>query len=357
MSAQVLKQSAENLRRCAQALQRGELVAMPTETVYGLAGIALDPQALARIFATKERPTFDPLIVHVALDLTQPRLGQLAQLVDLSQLSQDAQELVEGLLQTFWPGPLTLVLPRTAAVPDLATSGLPTVAVRMPRHPIALALIAAAGTPLAAPSANRFGRISPTSAQDVLAELGERIGLVLDGGPCEIGVESTVLAVSTGGGLTLLRPGGISRGEIEAVAGRTVALPGHTVIAAPGMLDSHYAPRKPLRMLPVALDALDREAWLAIEVPAHTLHLGLLAQAGDAVLHARRLEFLSGMRVTAVSLSRNGDLAEVAHGLFAGLRALDASDAQWLLAEPCLENRGLGHAITDRLRRASHQNS
>lgn len=374
MTARVLAPTGQNVARCAQALLAGDLVAMPTETVYGLAGHALEPAALARIFATKERPTFDPLILHVALDLARPRLQQLAHLVDIERLSSHAQAQVERLLQAFWPGPLTLVLPRSSAVPDLATSGLPTVAVRMPRHPVALALIRAAGVPLAAPSANRFGRISPTHPDHVLAELGERIAWVLDGGPCEIGVESTVLAVSGRGELTLLRPGGLARTDLESVAGPVVA-PGQAQpseqvrlseqgllsesvrdagMAAPGMLESHYAPRKPLTLLDSSVATLEPHTWQALAIPPSVRHLGLLLQSGDAQAGAARLQDHTGLHVTAISLSPDGDPADIARHLFAGLRALDASEAEWLLAEPCTQTVGLGHAIADRLRRASH---
>lgn len=193
--AELLQPTAENLARAGEALRRGELVGMPTETVYGLAGNALDAEAVARIFAVKERPTFDPLIVHVAPELRGLDAFGEAELVDVAALDGDARTHIEALISRFWPGPLTLVLPRGARVPDLVTSGLATVAVRMPRHPVAQALIRAAQRPLAAPSANRFGRISPTSAADVQAELGDRIGLILDGGSSEVGVESTVLAI------------------------------------------------------------------------------------------------------------------------------------------------------------------
>ena len=354
MTARALQPTTANIQACAAALRRGELVAMPTETVYGLAGLALNPEALARSFATKDRPTFDPLLVHVALDLSVPRLAQLADLVDIAQLSPHAQMLTERLLQAFWPGPLTLVLPRTDAVPDLATSGLPTVAVRMPRHPVALALLAAVGVPLAAPSANRFGRISPTSAQDVLAELGDRLDLVLDGGPCAIGVESTVLAMELDGTMRLLRPGGVAHAEIERVAEQAVLAAGTGPIAAPGMLASHYAPRKPLRMLPVSVNQLDSSTWRQAGVPAQVQHIGLLVMAGDPDQAADRLAQLANVRVEAVALSSAGDPSEIARYLFSGLRALDASEAQFLVAEPCPSETGLWHAIADRLRRASH---
>src|SRR5438046_2722678 len=188
----IVPPTTENLRRAAELIARGELVGLPTETVYGLAGDAFNAAAVAKIFAAKDRPTFDPLIVHVApiprgqagIDVLQAR-----GVIDAAALDSTARARAEALMGAFWPGPLTLVLPRQACVPDLVTSGLPTVAVRVPRHPVALALLAQAGTPLAAPSANRFGRISPTSARDVEAELGGELALILDGGRCDVGVE------------------------------------------------------------------------------------------------------------------------------------------------------------------------
>jgi L-threonylcarbamoyladenylate synthase len=224
------------------------------------------------------------------------------------------------------------------------------VAVRSPRHRVALALLDEAGTPLAAPSANRFGRISPTSAEDVESELGDRVPLILDGGRCLVGVESTVLAVGAHGELTLLRPGGTPIELIERVAGArpivaTRAAPG--AAPSPGMLDSHYAPRTPLILLDVPLEQMPR---LPGDLPPR---VGLLVQAGDPDEAAERLRRRTGRAVVARALSATGDREEAARNLFAVLRALDASGAELLLAEPCDDERGLGHAIGDRLRRAA----
>lgn len=371
VSTVILPPTAENIDRAAQALAAGEVVAMPTETVYGLAGVAFDDQALAKIFSTKERPTFDPLIVHLA----SPEQGSevtdwvehLAawQLIDTGVLSPTARERVQRLASEFWPGPLTLVLPKSPAVPDLATSGLPTVAVRMPRHPVAQALLKAIGQPLAAPSANRFGRISPTSAEHVLTELGGRIELILDGGPCEIGLESTVLAVQAGGELTLLRPGGTPVSAIAAAVGAAVQTrqpsPNSTEAApaSPGLLASHYAPSKPLKILPAAVFDLQPheveqvETWLADQ-----RGLGLLLQTGETSAAAQHLRTLlaarSDLAIEVRTLSRTGDTLEAARRLFASLRVLDESPQVTLvLAEPVAGTEGLAHAIADRLRRAS----
>jgi L-threonylcarbamoyladenylate synthase len=331
---------------------------MPTETVYGLAGSAFDPLALARIFETKERPTFDPLIVHVGVSARGLSELERIGLVRTESLSPLARERAEKLMAAFWPGPLTLVLPRGERVPDLVTSGLPTVGVRMPRHSVAQALIALAGVPLAAPSANRFGRVSPTTAQAVAEELGERIDLIIDGGACEVGLESTVVAVMASGDLYFLRPGGVAREELERAAGVAISdgTPVHRAgaggpAASPGLLESHYAPSCPVSLLSGSFGSLtDRELAAAA---ARTGHLGLLLQAGDAASAAERLQRVTGARVTARALSGIGDPREVAHTLFAGLRALDDAGCGRILAEPPRSLEGLGHAIADRLGRAS----
>ena len=366
MRARILPPTPENVATAASALKRGEVVGMPTETVYGLAGAALQPDALALIFDTKERPTFDPLIVHVGFNAKGVYALERLELIDGKALTDTARARTETLIQTFWPGPLTLVLPKHEKVPELATSGLPSVALRMPAHRVAQMLIAAAGTPLAAPSANRFGRISPTTAQAVAEELGDRIDWILDGGACEIGVESTVLRVEPDGKLTLLRPGGLSRARIEETLGCLVetaeptSRPG-AAQAAPGMLESHYAPLKPLYLLPAPVGDLAPEHWKRIgeAFPQASTFAFLLQSCRDPLALESRLgeklreAGLASPRAIALSLSRDGDLHEAARNLFSSMRELDASGAQVLLAEPCAVDHGLGHAIADRLTRAS----
>jgi L-threonylcarbamoyladenylate synthase len=314
--------TADDLQRAAAAIRAGALVGMPTETVYGLAANALDAQAVLRVFAAKGRPSFDPLIVHVA---------DAAQAWTVARPSPRARLLAERC----WPGPLTLVLPRTALVPDVVTSGLETVGVRCPDHPLALALIRAAGVPLAAPSANPFGRISPTTAAHVREQLGAAVAVVLDGGPCRVGIESTVLLPDPLP--VILRPGGVTREELARILGEPVALADRQQRAAslpqqaPGLLPSHYAPLKPL--------ALRRPGAPWPADPA----IGLLAWRGDDLpAGARHVEILS----------RAGDPAQAAAGLFAALRRLDASPAGALMAE-LVPDEGLGLGINDRLRRAA----
>ena len=230
------------IAHAAARLARGELVAFPTETVYGLGADALDPDAIARIFAAKGRPAWNPVIAHVA-DADAARAL-------CAEWPAGAQRLADA----FWPGPLTLVLPKRAIVPDIATAGLDAVGVRVPAHPVALALLRAFGRPIAAPSANRFTRVSPTTAAHVVTSLGDRVSLVLDGGACDVGIESTVVDLA-GATPTLLRPGAVTRGQLEAVLGQRVDAPEHRVPSgddpsavpvagqrAPGMSDRHYAP-------------------------------------------------------------------------------------------------------------------
>jgi len=307
-----------SIDEAARLIREGELVAFPTETVYGLGGDATNERAVAKIFEAKGRPQFNPLISHV-LDA-----GEARRLVQWS-------ETADKLAARFWPGPLTLVLPRATNSPIalLATAGLDTAAVRAPAHPMAQALIRAAGRPIAAPSANRSGAVSPTRAEHVAESLGGRVQLILDGGPCEVGLESTVLDL-TSAMPTLLRPGGATREAIEAVIGPVAlsdALPsGDAARKSPGQLDSHYAPARPVRLN--ATSVAGDEALLAF---------GQLPPAG-----ARQL----------LNLSPEGNLTEAAANLFAHLRALD-QPANARIAVMPIPQTGLGLAINDRLRRAA----
>jgi L-threonylcarbamoyladenylate synthase len=301
-----------------ELLRRGEVVAVPTETVYGLACDALNADAAAKVFAAKERPAFDPLIVHVA---------DASWIETLSYTTGAAEVLARKLAGAFWPGPLTMVLPAKDLVPDLVRSGLPTVALRCSAHPVMAAVVSELGRPLAAPSANRFGRISPVTAEDVLEELGGRIPLVLDGGPCRHGLESTIVAVEDGR-LVLLRPGPVTTEELEKFAPVEHA-PCAAGVSAPGMLESHYAPRTPLRLWPDHAPLPDDAATS-----------GLLAFGAVG----------PGFSVVEVLPS---DPADAAPLFFGALRRLDASGVARLYAREIPES-GLGRAIMDRLRRASH---
>lgn len=320
MSARVLPAAdPASIAEAAAVIRRGGLVAFPTETVYGLGANAFDARAVARVFEAKARPSFDPLIVH------------LASADDLPRVAQAADPRVPRLAARFWPGPLTLVLPRVAELPEIVTSGLDTVAVRVPAHPAAHALLLEAGTPIAAPSANPFGYVSPTTAAHVVERLGDALDVVLDGGPCRVGVESTILSLCADPPL-VLRPGGLPREELEAALGEPLAVaPLAERPLAPGQLPQHYATRTPLRILDGAA-----------EPPADGGRVGLLA-------FARRPA--SGFAAVEV-LAEDGSLTTAAARLFAALRRLDALSLDLILAERCPET-GLGLAIMDRLRRAA----
>lgn len=332
----------EAIREAAEAIRAGELVAFPTETVYGLGANAFDARAAARIFEAKQRPLNDPLIVHIA-DPTD--------LTDLTDLTDPANlpTLVATLTRAFWPGPLTLVLPRSQNVPPIVSAGLDTVAVRMPDHPVAQALIRASGVPIAAPSANRFGHVSPTTAQHVLDDLDGRIDLVLDGGPTPIGVESTVLDL-TSNPLRILRPGGVTREHIEAVLagiGKRLEIEDRRFISShplpsPGMLPSHYAPRAKLVLCRDTDDVLARRATFA----ARGLKTGLL------ILESQR-EACDNVHPQFVL---GEAMSDVARNLYAGLRALDSAGVDVILVTE-VPRVGLGEAIADRLARAAAKTS
>ncbi|MCC2113388.1 MAG: threonylcarbamoyl-AMP synthase [Hyphomicrobiales bacterium] len=306
-------------RAVIDVLAVGGLVGLPTETVYGLAADATNPQAVARIYAAKGRPQFNPLIAHMEAGEAAARHGLL---------NRDA----ERLAKRFWPGPMTLVIPKRAdtAIADLVTAGLDTVALRVPALPLARGLIAAFGRPIAAPSANRSGRISATTAADVVEELGEAVDLIVDAGPTNVGLESTIVACIDKRPV-LLRPGGVSREEIEAVLGKPLEVDrgGGDRPTAPGMLASHYAPATPVRL--DAHSAGPDEA--------------LLAFGPDLPDGADRA-------VAVQNLSPTGDLIEAAANLFQALRALDRIGAKCIAVAPIPE-KGLGEAIRDRLVRAA----
>lgn len=308
-------------RHAADIIRQGGIVAFPTETVYGLGADAFAPLAVARIFEVKGRPHFDPLIVHVASHH------------DLGKLVVDIPGNAEKLMTRFWPGPLNVVLPKREEVPDIVTAGLPTVAVRMPNHGMALRLIELSGSPIAAPSANPFGYLSPTTADHVRDQLGDRVDLILDGGPCPVGVESTILSFSEGKP-KLLRPGGVPLEEIEFVIGKVEIAPiKKNSPSAPGMLPRHYAPRTPI--------VLDTEEGASDSYK--NKKVGLLAfrepREGRTFHHTE-------------VLSQKGDLSEAAANLFAAIRRLDALNLNVIVAE-IIPEIGLGRAIMDRLRRAS----
>lgn len=309
----------KDIAKARALLERGLVVAIPTETVYGLAANALDEDAVIRIFEIKRRPRFDPLIVHGA---------------SREQLASSVKAFPEwaiALADRFWPGPLTLVLPKRDRIPDIVTSGLDSVAIRVPNHEMTLDLLSQLDFPLAAPSANPFGYVSPTSAQHVFDQLGDEIPYILDGGECAVGVESTIVTEQQDE-LVVLRLGGVTIEEIELLVGPVrLQIQASSNPLAPGSLQSHYAPRTPFKLGPIDISQYDLE-----RVGVITFHTQI---AGVPAHHQ-------------IVLSPDGDLRIAAKHLFGGIRYLDSLRLSLILAE-ALPEIGLGRAINDRLRRAS----
>lgn len=301
----------------ARAIREGKLVAFPTETVYGLGANAFDPMAVARIFEAKERPSFDPLIVHIA------------DFRDLDNLMLHADQRVFALAARFWPGPLTMVVPKSSLVPDIVTSGLPTVGIRMPQNDIALALIKESGCPIAAPSANKFGRISPTTAAHVRKQLPD-VEHILDGGPTTVGIESTIINITTEG-FQMLRYGAVTRREIEEI----LPFDEETTIglhAAPGMMKSHYSPQK---SFVVASSAM---------LPDEKTVAGLISFSGTMEV---------GFRKT-IRTTEKGDLKEYAVKMFAAMHAFEDDPEIDMIVAEAVPEEGIGKAIMDRLRKAAY---
>ena len=339
-----LDPDAGSIARAATCLRAGGLVAFPTETVYGLGVHALDRAAVLRLFEAKGRPADDPLIVHVlSLDDARPLVTEIP-------------EAARALAARFWPGPLTMVLRRAAAVPAEVTAGLDTVAVRVPSHPVARALLAAAGIPVAAPSANLFSRPSPTRAEHVLEDLAGRIDLVLDGGPTRVGVESTVLDL-TGETPTILRPGAVTGemlAELLAVVERTPLSRASGPMRSPGLLSKHYAPRAPLTLYEGSHDAvlerLSADARAALERNAR---VGVIVAAEDVGRVRATVQAPASSSLHVSALGAGDDMDGIASRLYTALRELDAAGVDAILARSFPSATGLGAAVQDRLRRAA----
>ncbi len=318
---ELLEATPENIKKAAGLLKKGKLVAFPTETVYGLGANGLNPLAVTKIFEAKNRPSFNPLILHIA--------GKS----DLTKLTSTTDEIIEKLTGKFWPGPLTLVLPKKNIVPDIVTAGNPTVAVRMPGHPVALKLIELSGTPIAAPSANLFGQLSPTTAGHVVKQLGNKVDLILDGGKCKVGVESTIIGF-VDGEIVLLRPGGIPVEEIEKITGKIKKFSPEDTDSnplSPGRLPFHYSPAIPIRFFD---EKIEKE---------------ITGKKVGALLFKKSHTGTNFNKV--IYLSENGDLHEAAANLFYALHELETADLDLIYVEPVPE-KGLGIAIMDRLKKA-----
>lgn len=324
MSPDILPPTDATLRRAVDHLARGELVAFPTETVYGLGADAANAGAVRAIFAAKGRPADHPVIVHVA---DARAIGRWA---------RDVPEAAQRLAAAFWPGPLTLILPRTAHAADVVTGGQDSVGLRVPSHPVAQQLLrafaAAGGTGIAGPSANRFGRISPTTPQHVADDLGDRVALVVDGGACAVGIESTIVAFRDGAPV-LLRPGGVPAEAIERLLGRTLGTPDAAAPRASGTLASHYAPRTPTRI-----------------VAASGFAAAIAARDGQVAVLAHAAERPADFRGTWIAAP--ADAVAYAHDLYANLRALDTAGAASIVVEP-VPDAPAWQAVRDRLARAS----
>lgn len=342
------------IQLAAEAIREGRLVAFPTETVYGLGANALDAQAVRKIFVAKGRPLNDPLIVHVCPDwladagngaaTPHPYLEALFQQGIIGELTETQQARLSLLIHACWPGPLTLVLPRGEQIPMLVTAGGNTVAIRMPQHPIALALIAASGVPIAAPSANRFGHVSPTTAQHVRDDLAERVEIILDGGATSIGVESTVLNALPDVPI-ILRHGGVTKEQIEQILGQTIidskaADLTRTVLPSPGLLERHYAPDAALQIMPDFAALVQR--WGELTTVGQQVGLLLTRAQANAIPNI----------ASAQHYVLGETLEDIARNLYAGLRALDSADVQFILMV-ALDRNGLGAAIMDRLQRGA----
>lgn len=326
MAHRIVSTNPTDLDLAASVLREGGLVAFPTETVYGLGANALDASAVARIFEAKQRPHFDPLITHIASR------------EDVSRVARDVQPVINELIDAFWPGPLTLVLPKHDAVPALVTSGLDTVGVRVPSHPVARHLIDVAGMPIAAPSANKFGRLSPVNAQHVVDGLGDAVDVVIDGGPTMHGVESTIVDASDGDHVRVLRQGAISEEELQLILGSRLVSVSESEMkneapVGPGQLPNHYAPNTRLIVVNSVEEVPDVDvatsAYLAFSTPP-------------------RFHDFAAKEV----LSREGDVREAAARLFDVLHRLDANEVSVIYAE-WAPHEGVGRAINDRLRRAA----
>lgn len=343
-NTEILSPSPAHIKRAAELIKQGELIGMPTETVYGLAGHGLKPESLALIFETKERPTFDPLILHISPSML-PRLGEWGEL--------ESKKIPASL----WPGPLTILFKKKSIIPDLATSGLIEVAIRMPNHPVAIALIDAVGAPLAAPSANLFGSISPTTAEHVMKELGGRIPLILDGGATTVGVESTVIRMHADK-IEILRPGGITSENLSKVTGLKVELannPHASLSASPGTLENHYAPSTRMLMIPKSMISgpiAEIRNWVWEQKKKFK------AKSTACILMSERHKHKYDMGGAPLfdqwfSLSKKGADHEVALSLFATLRQADESRSDLLFVEPVTVTGGLWTAIEDRIKKAS----
>lgn len=357
LQTQILKPTSKNIEFLVEELKSEAVVGLPTETVYGLAGLSTSERSIQQIFQVKKRPFFDPLIVHIPSFCKTTADLVAFHLMDPTTLSPECINKIDLLITKFWPGPLTLVVPKHSDISLSVTSGLSQVGIRMPSHPVSQMVLESLKMPLAAPSANRFGRISPTTPEAVLQELGGQIPWILDGGRCSMGVESTIVSISSQA-IHLLRPGAISLETLEKALGEQIQVPSpHTAqTLSPGVFKSHYAPQKPFWVLPNEVIKLKSED-ISLQISGLKKGpLGLLLFSSESEKAAQHFSALTQQPVLVRCLNKNKsiDLQEAAYQLFYEMRALDDSEATAIFSEPCPSKRGLGRAILDRLSKASH---
>lgn len=384
MDTQILHPNDSTYLACVEEIRRGGVVAFPTETVYGLGASVFDEIGIAKVFSVKERPFFDPLIAHIPMT-SIPICDALINwgLLNEKNLTPHLRNQIEILAKEFWPGPLTIVIPKSKKIPDLVTAGLDTVAVRMPNHPVAQELIRRAGVPLVAPSANRFGRISPTTAEDVFLELNDRIPFILDGGIASVGIESTILFLQSNKNPIVLRPGGLSLELVSSALGCSIEKTEKVDPSrAPGRLPSHYAPVKKVILAPKPFSSCTAADWKAVaDAVKHIGILGVLAIDGNPIsyteliqsqLHKKSVIKVLNSPERPVQISNTGDVFQnrstlresqheiapvefslAARNLFGFLRALDQSEAEIILVELPATDQGLGFAIRDRLTKSA----
>ncbi len=360
----LLNPTSQNIKVAVEALHSGDVIGMPTETVYGLAGNALNDEAIAKIFFYKSRPSFDPLIVHVAEDLKSCEKLAQAQLINIGAMTPAQIQTADKLMELFWPGPLTLIFPKHAQISDLVTSSLDTIGLRSPAHPVAQEILKQSTLPLAAPSANQFGRISPTKAEHVLSELGEHLNYCVEGGECSVGLESTICSVNAAGEVMILRPGGISEEALKNALGVLFkgmhselglpAIAAHSPMA-PGLLESHYAPRKPMLRIAEILSSESLELLKTKILKAYLNHEKVAVLSPYVLNREARLKFskLFGEVEFHYLAEADNDSLNGAHTLFSKLRELDQNDSNLILCELPTSSKGLWPAIRDRLTRAS----
>jgi L-threonylcarbamoyladenylate synthase len=363
-NTEILVCNPDTLERAAQLLRGGDLVAVPTETVYGLAGVATNPKALGKIYAAKGRPITNPLIIHVPLDVRSVKDLDQFKIINAYLLRPETSETLDRLMTLFWPGPLTLIAPRGALIPGEATAGGSTVAIRQSSHPDFQYLLKRVGAPLAAPSANRSNRISPTCASHVYQELKGRIPLILDGGSCQVGVESTVIQALPDGSLQILRPGGITEEHLhkEGFSLATLRkppavdphLPPTEPLRSPGQLPIHYAPETPLYMMAPDPEILKKIAESLNHRPPKTTRIVLISLRGDTLSRwENQLQDLAGSGLVILAPTRRDDSYTIARELFSLLRQADQLAPQLILIDHPPEQGDLWPAIFDRLKRAS----